>query len=60
MITKTAFITGAATGIGRAITEKLDQQGWRVFAGYNSSLPAELLNNCSERVVAIQCEVLPS
>ncbi len=30
---KTAFITGAATGIGLGIARKLCREGWRVFAG---------------------------
>jgi len=33
MSTRSAFITGAATGIGRGLSHKLASEGWRVFAG---------------------------
>jgi NAD(P)-dependent dehydrogenase (short-subunit alcohol dehydrogenase family) len=39
---RNAFVTGAATGIGSGLLEKLDREGWQVFAGYNRTLPAHL------------------
>lgn len=57
MSPKTAFITGAATGIGKALVEKLDREGWQCFAGYNRQAPDALLAACSERCRAVQCNV---
>ena len=30
-VVSTALVTGAATGIGKALVEKLDGEGWRCF-----------------------------
>ncbi len=57
MSTATAFITGAATGIGKALVQKLDHEGWRCFAGYNRQTPDELLSGCSARTRAVRCNV---
>lgn len=57
MATPTAFITGAATGIGKALVEKLDREGWRCFAGFNRQAPDVLLAACSERASAVRCNV---
>lgn len=57
MTKKSVFITGAATGIGKALALKLDQQGWRVFATYHQTPPDDLLKNASKRVTAINCDV---
>jgi len=54
---KTAFITGAATGIGKALTLKLDQEGWTVFATYNRRTPDDLIAASSDRLIALQCDV---
>lgn len=57
MAAQTALVTGAATGIGKALIEKLDREGWRCFAGYNRQPPDALLAACSDRTTAIQCNV---
>ncbi len=57
MTTRTAFVTGAATGIGKALIEKLDREGWRCFAGYNRRPPDAVLSACSDQTMAIQCNV---
>ncbi|HSN83262.1 MAG TPA: SDR family NAD(P)-dependent oxidoreductase [Polyangiales bacterium] len=53
----TAFVTGAATGIGKALVEKLDREGWRCFAGYNRQPPDRLLKACGETTRAVHCNV---
>jgi NAD(P)-dependent dehydrogenase (short-subunit alcohol dehydrogenase family) len=57
MSVRTAFITGAATGIGKALIEKLDREGWRCFSGYNRQPPDALLAACSDRTTAVPCNV---
>lgn len=57
MSTRTALVTGAASGIGKALVEKLDREGWRCFAGYNRQPPDALLEACSKRTQAVQCNV---
>ena len=57
MTTRTALVTGAASGIGKALVEKLDREGWRCFAGYNRQPPDALLAACSARTQAVQCNV---
>lgn len=57
MSARTALVTGAATGIGKALVEKLDREGWRCFAGYNRQPPDALLETCSDRTEAVQCNV---
>lgn len=54
---RTAFVTGAATGIGKALIEKLDSHGWQCFAGYNRQSPDALLASCSDHVRAVQCNI---
>ncbi len=57
MTLRTAFVTGAATGIGKALIEKLDREGWRCFAGFNRQPPDALLDVCSERTTSVHCNV---
>ena len=57
MAGRTAFITGAATGIGKALVERLDREGWQCFGGYNRQPPDALLATSSERVRAVQCNI---
>jgi len=39
--TKFALVTGASSGIGRSIAERLGQSGWQVFAGVRSEAAAD-------------------
>ena len=57
MAARTAFITGAATGIGKALVERLDREGWQCFAGYNAQPPDAVLGACRDRVRAVQCNI---
>ncbi|MEM8608622.1 MAG: SDR family NAD(P)-dependent oxidoreductase [Myxococcota bacterium] len=54
---KTAFVTGAATGIGKGLVEKLDAEGWRVFSGYNQTPPDSLMALCSARMKVVRCTI---
>jgi NAD(P)-dependent dehydrogenase (short-subunit alcohol dehydrogenase family) len=54
---RSAFITGAATGIGKALIKKLDHEGWRCFAGFNRQSPDAALAECSNDTTAIPCDV---
>src|SRR5688572_20415640 len=40
---RSALITGCSTGIGRATALRLDQRGWRVFAGVRKQEDADSL-----------------
>jgi NAD(P)-dependent dehydrogenase (short-subunit alcohol dehydrogenase family) len=56
--TRTAVVTGASTGIGRACAERLDSLGWRVFAGVRSDTAAEELRSAgSERLTPVRIDV---
>jgi len=52
---KTAFVTGAATGIGKDLVEKLDRKGWRVWAGYNRTPPGALIDACGPAMSPLPC-----
>jgi len=54
---KTAFITGAATGIGEGLVNKLQREGWRVFAGYRSTDPAHSSWYGKDDVIPLLCDV---
>ncbi len=53
----TAFVTGAATGIGKGLVEKLDREGWRVFAGYNRTSPDALIGACGPEMTPLRCTI---
>jgi len=55
---RSALITGASTGIGRATALRLDAAGWRVFAGVRKAEDAEALREAgSERLVPLTLDV---
>jgi NAD(P)-dependent dehydrogenase (short-subunit alcohol dehydrogenase family) len=54
---RSAFVTGAATGIGLALARKLDHMGWRVFAGFDKTPPMQLLRGVSERLTALPVNI---
>jgi NAD(P)-dependent dehydrogenase (short-subunit alcohol dehydrogenase family) len=54
---RTAFVTGAATGIGKGLVEKLDREGWRVFAGYNQTPPDALIAACGPGLRTMRCTI---
>ena len=57
MTERTVFLTGAATGIGKGLAEKLDREGWRVFAGYHKTSPDTLIEACSPSLHVLECTV---
>lgn len=54
---KSAFITGAATGIGEGLVNKLQAEGWHVFAGYRSAAPGKASWFGKANVVPLPCDV---
>jgi NAD(P)-dependent dehydrogenase (short-subunit alcohol dehydrogenase family) len=55
---KSALVTGASTGIGRATALHLDGKGWRVFAGVRREGDADSLREAgSERLVPLMLDV---
>ncbi|HVY97153.1 MAG TPA: SDR family oxidoreductase [Solirubrobacterales bacterium] len=55
---RSALITGASTGIGRATALRLDAAGWRVFAGVRREEDAAALRGAgSERLVPLIVDV---
>lgn len=57
MKARTAFVTGAATGIGKGLVEKLDREGWQVFAGYNRTPPDALVAACGPGLRTMRCTI---
>lgn len=56
-IGQSAFVTGAATGIGEALVVRLQREGWQVFAGYRSSPPQQARWFGMPNVIAVPCDV---
>lgn len=57
-VMKSALITGASTGIGRATALWLDTRGWRVYAGVRKEEDAASLQEASsERLVPLLLDV---
>lgn len=56
-IGQSAFVTGAATGIGEALVVRLQREGWQVFAGYRSSPPQQARWFGKPNVIAVPCDV---
>ncbi len=55
---RSALVTGASTGIGRATALRLDAAGWRVFAGVRKQEDAESLRSeASERLTPVTLDV---
>ncbi|HEX3608382.1 MAG TPA: SDR family NAD(P)-dependent oxidoreductase [Solirubrobacterales bacterium] len=55
---RSALVTGASTGIGRATALRLDAGGWRVFAGVRREEDAESLRaEGSERLAPVMLDV---
>lgn len=55
--TRSAFITGAATGIGEALVVRFQREGWQVFAGYRERPPDQARWFGLPNVVAVPCDV---
>jgi NAD(P)-dependent dehydrogenase (short-subunit alcohol dehydrogenase family) len=56
--TKSVFVTGSSTGIGRACVVRLEQTGWRVFAGVRKQPDAgSLMAESSFRVTPVTIDV---
>lgn len=55
---RSALVTGASTGIGRATALRLDREGWRVFAGVRREEDAESLRaEGSDRLTPVMLDV---
>src|ERR1700736_1708949 len=54
---RSAFITGAATGIGEALVVRLQREGWQVFAAYRNSSPDRTRWFGMPNVIAVPCGV---
>ena len=54
---RSAFITGAATGIGEALVVRLKREGWQVLAGYRDSPPDQARWFGRPNVIAVPCDV---
>ena len=58
---RSVLISGASSGIGRATALRLDQAGYRVFAGYRREADAESLRaEASDRLTPVRLDVTDS
>ncbi|MEG0693059.1 MAG: 3-oxoacyl-ACP reductase FabG [Oscillospiraceae bacterium] len=58
---KTALITGASRGIGKAIAIKLSQEGYNVIINYNNSKDEAItLSNSLQNAIAIKADISKS
>jgi len=57
MMEKSVFITGAGTGIGMALARKLDQSGWKVFAGVRGQEYDEMSDSVPDRITVVPVDV---
>jgi NAD(P)-dependent dehydrogenase (short-subunit alcohol dehydrogenase family) len=56
---RSALVTGASSGIGRATVRRLDAAGWKVFAGVRKEEDADALRaESSERLEPLMLDVL--
>ncbi len=56
--TRSVVITGASTGIGEACALRMDQKGWRVFAGVRKEADGDALKaKASERLTPVILDV---
>lgn len=55
--TKSALVTGASTGIGRAVSLKLVASGFQVFAGVRKAQDAESLKSADQRLIPVSLDV---
>lgn len=59
MSSKSIFITGASSGIGRDLALTFDRAGYRVFAGVRNERDADALRNAaSPKLTPVICDVL--
>jgi NAD(P)-dependent dehydrogenase (short-subunit alcohol dehydrogenase family) len=54
---KTVLVTGATGGLGRALVRRLDELGWRVFAGVRSLEAGEQLARDARAITPIRLDV---
>lgn len=54
---ETVLVTGATGGLGRALVSRLDQLGWRVFAGVRSLEAGKQLARDARAVIPIRLDV---
>lgn len=55
--TRTALVTGAGRGIGRAVAVRLARAGWRVHAGVRSDAAADSLLDESDAIAPVELDV---